>query len=222
VAALPIGFTITSVAVSVDAGAGAASAMALSAAAHVPAQLAFAVVFASVLARRGPVAGAGAGVLAYVGGSLAVAPLPAAAAVALALPALVVAPRLIPARRPRPGSPRPWPVVAMLCAASAVVVGLAVLTSRLADPATAGAVAAFPTVTSTLALAVVVGDGVSAGAHVLAGLTRSLPCYLTFCLVVVAVEPRVGVPATAVALAACLVTGRLAWRGVPVAATALR
>ncbi len=50
--------------------------MALSAATHVPAQVAFAVVFAGVLIRRGLVPGAAAGALAYVACSLALAECP--------------------------------------------------------------------------------------------------------------------------------------------------
>ena len=217
VAALPVGFAIAVVAVSLDAGGRAASTMALSAATHVPAQLCFAVVFAAVLARRGVLVGLAAGALAYLAASLLLAPLPTLLAVALAIPAFRLAPRMIAANRPRVGSPRRWAITAMTCAAASAVVGAAVLTSRVAGPATAGAVAAFPTVTTTLAIAVVARDGRRAGAHVCAGLTRSLPCYLTFCIVVVATEPRVGLLATVAALLGCVITGRLTWRSVPVA-----
>jgi hypothetical protein len=215
--ALPVGFAVAVVAVSVDAGGRAASTMALSAAAHVPAQACFAVVFAAVLTRRGLLAGLGAGALAYLAASLLLAPLPTLLAVALAMPALRLAPRMIAANRPRVGSPRRWPTTALTCAAASVVVAMAVLTSQVAGPATAGAVAAFPTVTTTLAVAVVARDGRRAGAHVCAGLTRSLPCYLAFCLLVVATEPRLGPLATAVAVVGCAITCGLTWRSVPLA-----
>jgi hypothetical protein len=55
----------------------------------------------------------------------------------------------------------------------------------------------------------------TAGAHALAGLIRSLPCYLTFCLVIALGAPLVGLPALALALLACLAAGHLTWRGVP-------
>jgi hypothetical protein len=58
-------------------------------------------------------------------------------------------------------------------------------------------------------------DGPLAGAHALVGLIRSLPCYLTFCLVVVLGAPSVGLPAIALALPACLATSHVTWRGVP-------
>jgi hypothetical protein len=42
-----------------------------------------------------------------------------------------------------------------------------------------GAVAALPTVSTTLAVAIVARDGAQAGGHALSGLVRSLPSYLT-------------------------------------------
>jgi hypothetical protein len=219
VAALPIGFAIAVIAVTLDAGGRAASTMALSAATHVPAQVCFAVVFAAILARHGLLLGAASGAVAYLAASLLLATLATSLAVALAIPSLILAPRLITANRPKPASPRRWSATAMTCAAASVVVGLAVATSRLAGPETAGAVAAFPTVTTTLAVAVVARDGWRAGAHVCAGLARSLPCYLTFCLVIVAAEPRTGLLATGIALLACVIAGRVTWRFVPVASS---
>jgi hypothetical protein len=216
VAALPGGFAVAVVAVSLDAGGRAASTMALSAGTHVPAQLCFAVVFAGVSQVRGLPAGLPAGVLAYVVASLLLAPLPTLLALALAVPAFAVGPRMIAANRPRAGSPRRWSATAMTCAAASIVAATAVLTSRLAGPATAGAVAAFPTVTTTLAVSVMARDGRRAGAHVCGGLVRSLPCYLTFCILVVATEPRIGPLATAAALLGCGISGRLTWRSVRV------
>jgi hypothetical protein len=217
VAALPVSFSIAVLAVTFDGGAGAARAMALSAAAHVPAQVAFGLVFALVLTRHGLLAGGAAAALAYVAGSIAVAGLPPALAVAVAVPALVLAPRLVGASRPRPGSPRGWPTTAVTCVVASVIVATAVITSRLAGPETAGAVAGFPSVSATLVVAVVRSDGAIAGAHALLGLLRSLPCYLTFCLVAVLTVPTIGVPAVALALVGCVAVGSLAWRHVPLA-----
>lgn len=217
VAALPVSFTVAIVAVALDAGDGTASRMALSAAAHVPAQVVFALAFAAVLTRRGLLVGAVVGALGYVVCALALAGLPHALAIAVAIPALALAPKLMPAGRPRASSPRRWSTTAMSCAAASVIVGAAVLTSRSAGPVAAGAVAAFPTMSATLAFAVVARDGSSAGAHALLGLVRSLPCYLTFCLVVVLAAPTVGLPAVAVALVACVAAGWVTWRSVPLA-----
>ena len=59
------------------------------------------------------------------------------------------------ADRPQPGSPRRWSTTALTCVAASVIVGAAVVTSRLAGPEAAGAVAAFPTMCTILTLAVV-------------------------------------------------------------------
>ena len=221
VAALPLSFAVAVSAVSLDAGAATAGAMALSAATHVPAQVAFALAFAGVLVRRGLLAGLGAGVVAYLASALALAAFPGALVMACALPALALAPRLMPdVQARRPGAPRRRSVMALTCAAAAGFVGVAVFTSRLAGPELAGAVAAFPAVSSTLAVAVVASDGRSAGAHALAGVVRSLPCYLAFCLVIVLAAPSLGVAAIALGLLACAAAAAATWRRVPVTAGA--
>lgn len=99
--------------------------------------------------------------------------------------------------------------------AAVPLVGAAVLL-RIVGPETAGAVAAFPSMCTTLAVAVVTRDGPLADAHSLTGLVRSLPCYLTFCLVVAAAAPLAGLGAIALGLGACVVTAGATWRGVPV------
>jgi hypothetical protein len=215
VAALPISFGVAVVAVTLDAGSGAASTMALSAAAHVPAQVAFGVVFAGVLVRHGLARGAAAGFAAYVACSLA--DLPTALLVTAAIPLLALAPRLMPTGQPRRGSTRRWSTTAVTCLIASGIVGAAVLTSRLAGPETAGAVAAFPTVSTTLAISVAGRDGAVAGTHALTGLIRSLPCYLAFCLVIAIAAPTTGLAAIALALLACLAAARATWRGVPAA-----
>lgn len=217
VAALPVAFAVAVVAISVDAGGRQASTMALSAGTHVPAQVVFGVVFAGVLMRRGLIIGAAAGTAAYVACSVLVADVPAALAVAAAMPVLAFAPRLMVAGHPRPGSRRRWSTTALTCVAASVIVGAAVVTSRLAGPEAAGAVAAFPTMCTILTLTVVTRDGRVAGAHALTGLVRSLPCYLTFCLVVASTATAAGAAAVALGLLACVAAAGATWRGVPVA-----
>jgi hypothetical protein len=126
--------------------------MALSAAAHVPAQVVFGVVFAGVLVRRGLVVDAAAGSLAYAACSIAVAHAPATLAVSCAILVLALAPRVMAGGQPGPGSPRRWPTTALTCAAASLIVGGALVTSRLAGAEAAGAVAAFPTMCTTLAV----------------------------------------------------------------------
>ena len=215
-AALPVAIAVSVVVVSLDAGTADAATMALSVAAHVPAQVVFGVVFAGVLVRRGPLAGIAAGAPAYAGSCVVLAGLPAAVAVAGAVLALAAAPRLIAAERPGSTSPRPWTTTALMCAASSLVVGATLVASRLAGPAVVGAVAAFPTVSSTLAVVIATRDGAPAGAQSLSGLVRSLPCYLTFCLLAAVTAPAAGLAAVPVALAGAVAAARVTWRSVPV------
>ena len=217
VAALPVSFSVAVVAVILDAGTATASTMALTAAMHVPAQVLFGVVFAAVLMRRGIVVGLAAGIATYVACAIALAGAPVALGVVAALPALALAPRVMADGRPRPGSKRRWSTTALTCVAAFTVVGGALATVRLAGPEAAGAAAAFPTLSTTLAVAVAGHDGRLAGAHALTGLVRSLPCYLAFCLVVALAAPAAGVAAVALGLAACLAAARATWRRVPVA-----
>jgi hypothetical protein len=217
VAALPVSFSVAVLAVTLDAGPDAAGAMALSAAAHVPAQVAFGVAFAAVLVRRGLLPGAAAGALVYVAGSAVLAGTPAALAVAAAIPVLALAPRLMARGRHAAGSRSRAATTALTCAGASAIVAAAVLTSRLAGPEVAGAVAAFPTNSAMLAFAVVGRDGERAGAHALAGLVRSLPCYLAFALTVAQTAPAAGAAAVLAGLLACLAVAGATWRGVPVA-----
>jgi hypothetical protein len=214
-AALPLAFAAAVVAVGLDAGPRPASTMALTAATQVPAQVLFGVVFAGVLTRRGLVAGAAAGTVAYVACSLALADVPPALAVSSAIPALAVAPRLMAGGRLAPGSAGRWKTTALTCAAASGIVGAAVLTSRLAGPEVAGAVAAFPSISMLLAVTLILRDGPPAGAHALTGLVRSLPCFLTFCLVVAMVAPAAGLAAVGLGLLGCAAAAGATWRGVP-------
>ena len=218
VAALPVSFALAVVTVALDAGTKTASTMALSAATHIPAQVVFGIVFATVLTRRGLALGAVAGTFAYVVGSVALGGAPAALVVVSAIPVLALAPRLMPGARPQLGSARRWQTTALTCASASFIVGATVLTSRLAGPGAAGAVLAFPTMSALLAISVVIRDGHLAGAHALTGLIRSLPCYLAFGGVVIIAAPSIGLAAVALGLVACLGAARATWRDVPTVA----
>jgi hypothetical protein len=216
VAALPVCLAVAEVAVMLDAGTRAAGAMALSAAMHVPAQVVFAVLFACVLRRWGVTAGAAAGGLGYVACSLGLSGLPGALIVPCAFPAVMLAPRAMAAGRPRAGSPRRPLEAALTCAVASVFVGAAVTVSRLAGPEMGGAVAAFPTMSTTLAVVVANRDGQLAGVHALTGLVRSLPCYLAFTLVIAVALPSFGVAAIALGVLACALIARPTRRRIPV------
>ena len=176
----------------------------------------FALTLAAVLLRRGLFLGATAGGTAYVACSILVANLPLLLSAGLAIAMLAVGPRLMPQRHLRPPSPRPAWSTALTCGAAFVIVGAALLTSRLAGPELAGAVAAFPTMCLTFTVVVVNRDGRHAGVHALSGLVRSLPCYLTFCVVAAVATPLAGSVAIPLGLLAGLTAAFVTWRGVPV------
>jgi hypothetical protein len=161
--------------------------------------------------------GIAAGIGTYAGVSLALYRVPAGVLIALAVPALMIAPRLMRQDAPKRPSPAGAGTIALTCALSSVVVAIAVLVSHAAGPMVGGSVAAFPLVSMTLAATVTVREGPSAGAHALFGLVRGLPCYLVFCLTAALTTPALGVAALAVAVPASLLAGVVTWRTVPVA-----
>lgn len=219
--ALPVAFAVAVLAVAVDAGPRTAAAMALSAAAHVPAQVAFGLAFAYVLRRRGLLIGAACGVAAYLAGALVVPRAPAALDVAVAVVALTLAPRLMPTVPPRPGPARRRSTTALTCLGASVVVAVAVLSSRLAGPALAGAIAAFPMMCTMLTVVTVRRDGPSAGVQSLGGLVRSLPCYLVFGVTVALAAPLGGPLAVGLGLLTCAATAALTFRPILIAARPL-
>jgi hypothetical protein len=98
------------------------------------------------------------------------------------------------------------------------IVAAAVVTAQLVSPAPAGAVAAFPTMRTALAVTIATRrDATAAAASALPGLVRSLPCYLNFCLVFTLLEPPLGLTALALALVGCLAAARPTWTRVPLA-----
>ncbi|HEY0239648.1 MAG TPA: hypothetical protein VGC37_13485 [Friedmanniella sp.] len=220
VVSLPLVIVIAVGSVETDAGPRAAAALALGVAGHVSAQVVLALVVAAVLVRRGLLLGLVAGVMAYAACSLLVAALPIVAAVSLALVLLVAGPRLMPAVAVavRPSSARPWWTTLLTCLSASFVVAASVLASRYAGPQLAGALAAFPAVSLTLAVAVASRDGRTGGVQALTGLVRGLPCYLAFCLVVGVAAPSTGLAALPLGLLAAVATAFVTWRGVTVLA----
>lgn len=161
VAALPVAFTITVIGVGVDAGTGAAALLALSAAGHVAAQIGFAVCAVAAIRRRDLGQGLMAGTLGYAAMSVLLEGLPAVLAAAAAIPALLAGPRLVasrqPSSRPKVAQRRAGPE--LLCLVAALIVGGVMVTSRLAGPSAAGAIAAFPVMSATLAISLGRSEG---------------------------------------------------------------
>lgn len=212
IAGLPIAFAVTLFAVARTTGAITASRVAASAAAHVSAQVAFGLIFGAVLVRWGLAAGGIAGVLGYVTASVAVAQMPQYAAIALGVAALAAATLLIPRQPSRTRLPRKQSATIVICLSAAVAVLGATLASRAAGPVPGGAVAAFPTTSATLAVAIAAQGKRNDAANVAFGLISSLPCFLVFALVVAAAAPHLGLYSYPIAAPSALAAAALTWR----------
>jgi hypothetical protein len=222
VAALPVAFAITVIGVGVDAGAGAVALLALSAAGHVAAQIGFAVCAVAAIRRRDLGRGLMAGALGYAAMSVLLEGLPAVLAAAAAIPALLAGPRLVASRHP---SSRPKVAQrgrARRCCAWSRRRSWPARWSPAGSPGPAPPARSrrSPVMSATLAISLGRSEGRLAAAWALQGLVRSLPCYLTFCLVVATTAPSLPLPwSIALALTASVTTGRLTWKRVPVAVT---
>jgi hypothetical protein len=216
IGAAPVSIAISLLAVGADLGRHAGAALAFGAATHVAALVAFAVVFAEVMRRRGAWRGLLAGTAAFAGASSVVAVIPAPVAIAAGVAALVAGPRVL-GRAPAAGGGGPIRHgrvrTALGAAVACLAVGSVVTTARLAGPAAAATLGAYPAMSATFALMVAHDRGRGAAAQALQGLVSGLPGYLAFCLAVAAAAPLVGVAlGVPLGLGACLLTYRLIWR----------
>jgi hypothetical protein len=217
IGAAPSTIALTVLVVGADLGPAAAAELAAGAAAHVGAQVAFAVAFSAVLRRRGGTLGLACATAAFAGASLLIAGLPAPAAMAAALPALAVGPRLLPAAERAVGEGERLGLggTAIRAAVAALSVAGVLGVVRAAGPAAAGVIGGFPALSATLALLILARSGRRAAAHAIRGLVCGLPGYLAFCATVALLVPLVGVgAAVALALGACVVALRVTWRAV--------
>jgi hypothetical protein len=216
IGAMPTTIVAAMLVVGADLGRRAAATLAAGAAAHVAAQVAFAVVFAAVVRRRGGAAALLAATAVFAALSLVIAAVPTAVAIAAAMPALVLGPRLLPddgAAGAVEGNGIGETAVRAAVATLAVAMAFAV--ARALGPATAGATTAYPALSVTFALLVLRTRGAGASARLLRGLCCGLPGYLGFCLTMALATPRIGVVvAIPFALATCLVVFGATWRAV--------
>src|SRR4051812_32848292 len=101
-AAMPVALSVIVLAVGAELGRAAGATLAEGAAAHVVAQVAFALTFAAVITRRGAVLGLLAGTSAFAAVSLLVEPFPPALAIVAAVPVLLLGSATITASEPAP------------------------------------------------------------------------------------------------------------------------
>jgi hypothetical protein len=216
VAAAPITISVASLVVGIEYGRHAASALTESSAEHVTAQVAFAIAFAFVVRRHGGLAAMVSGTAVYVTVSLAIVWIPAPVAIVASLLALVLGPRLLLGNRtPGPAGSHNAATTFTRAAVGTAAVGLTLLIARLAGPATAGATAAYPIVSATLALLILRSRDNNAAALALSGLCRGLPGYFSFCFTMALATPFVGVVlAVPLSFTVCLATYRITWQTV--------
>ena len=209
--ALPLGFAVTLATVALTAGPATAGTVAASAACHVPAQVIFGLLFGAALARWGLLAGGAAGTLGYLAATLALDRLPHDTALLLAVTALAGGTRLVNSENPRASrSRRPSATILVCLSAAAAVLG-STLASQACGPVIGGAVAAFPTMSGTLAVAVTAQASRREGADVLTGLVRSLPCFFTFALTIATCALHLGLWSFPIAAAAAVTVAGLTW-----------
>jgi hypothetical protein len=212
IAGLPIAFAVTLFAVARTTGAMTASRVAASAAGHVPAQVAFGLIFGAALVRWGLATAGIAGVLGYVTASVALTQMPHYAAIMLGVAALAAGAVLIPRQPSRTRRPRKPATTIVICLSAAVAVLGATLASQAAGPALGGAVAAFPTTSATLAVSIAVQGKRNDAANVAFGLISSLPCFLVFALVVAAAAQHLRLCSFPIAATIALAAAALTWR----------
>ena len=208
---LPLGFAVTLATLALTAGSATAGTVAASAACHVPAQVIFGLLFGIALARWGLLAGAAASALGYLASSLVLDRLPQDAAVLLALAALASGTRLARSARPRASRCRRASTTLLVCLSAAVAVLGSTLASRAGGPVIGGAVAAFPTMSGTLAVAVTAQAGRREGADVRTGLVRSLPCFFAFALTIAMCARHLGLWSFPIAGIAAVAIAGLTW-----------
>jgi hypothetical protein len=208
---LPLGFAVTLATLALTAGPATAGTVAASAACHVPAQVIFGLLFGAALARWGLLAGGVAGTLGYLATTLALDRLPQDAAVLLALTALAGGTRLVTSENPRASRSRRPSATILVCLSAAVAVLGSTLASQAGGPVIGGAVAAFPTMSGTLAVAVTAQASRREGADVLTGLVRSLPCFFTFALTIAICARHLGLWSFPIAAIAAVTVAALSW-----------
>ena len=231
--AIPLSIALAVLGVAADRGARAGAAVAEAAAAHVPAQVAFALAFAAVLtrareaaptadgddaaARRGRLArvltGLAVASAAFAALSLVIATLPAGVAIAAALPALAFGRHVLDGAERVVEDREGGAAELVTRAVVALIFILAVLSAvRLAGPGLAGAIAAFPALTATLAVMIGRARGPGAVAHLLAGVVNGLTGYLAFCVALAFTAPGLGLLAAPLAAAACAAAYAASWQ----------
>ena len=216
-ATLPIAFAVAAVSIAIVNSPVDAATAAFSAAGHIAPMITYAVTFTITAPRWGAIRGFIAATVAYVTASLLLIPLPSVGRIVLGIIAIAVG-SVFMGRRPAPSEPlqaaSPTQQRLSLVSGAVVVAGIS-LANKLAGPELAGAVAAYPVMTTTLALFIAHRSGPVQATEALRGLVGSVPIYLVYCLAFAVTVTRTP-PLVAMLLAtiAALATAAVTWRRV--------
>ena len=184
VAAAPVAAMIGLLIVSVDLGAAAGREMGLRMAGYIPAQVAFGLAGALLVARLGALPSLSAGVVSYLLVTGLASVVPVWVAVCVSVVVLAAAIKLVPDPEASGGSRMPsgWPTFALRAGVALLAVLALTLAAHRFGPTVAGAIGAFPAFTATLALFVHAHAGALGVRSTLIGMVRGLTAYLAFVL----------------------------------------
>jgi uncharacterized membrane protein (GlpM family) len=214
VAALPIAFGVASATIAVTRNHIDASLIAVSAAGHVAPMAAYGTAFVWLTTRLGAVRGFLLATVVYVAASVSVIPAPDVARIVIGVLAIFVG-GLYTARQPRAiriGEAATRTQRLLPLGSAALVVAFITVTNQFSGPGLAGAIGAFPTMSTTIALFIAHRSGVRNANSVMGGMVQSLPIYLTYCLVFALLIVHTTVWwAVAGATAMALVVATLTW-----------
>ena len=213
-AALPIAFGVAAAAIAINGNASEASEAALSAAGHTGPMIAYAVGFVAFAARLGAVRGILLAAPIYLIASMLLRPAPVGICVIGGIIAIGAGTYFM-SRKPRPvrsGGTSSTAQQVLSLTSAAVAVALITAANQVGGPTVAGAVGAFPVMTTTMALFIAHRSGSRYATFVMQGLVRSLPIYMTYCLVFAYSVTHIGLLwASAAATALALIAAALTW-----------
>ena len=216
-AALPIAFGVAAATIAVTVGRSDASLVAMSAVGHAGPMVAYAVAFVLLTTRLGALRGFVLAALVYGLASVAVVPISEPVRIGIGVVCIALGTAFM-ARRPgatRLGQEATTTQQILSLASAGVVVAVITMANHYSGPELAGAVGAFPTMTTTIALFVAYRAGARNAGPVMGGMVRSLPIYVVYCLAFAFLITRTSA-LVAVVGAGCLALGTamLTWRKV--------
>jgi uncharacterized membrane protein (GlpM family) len=216
-AALPIAFAVAGVTIAVTQSRSNASLVALGAVGHAGPMIAYGIAFVGATTRLGVVRGFALSAGVYVAASIAVLPIPETARIGIGMVAIIVGTGFM-SRQPRATRTRVAATMTqqiLSLASAGLVVALITVANQYSGPDLAGAIGAFPTMTTTIALFLAHRSGVRNAGSAMRGMVKSLPIYVTFCVAFAYLIMQTTILwATTGATSLALLAAMLTWRTV--------